>query len=131
MRENAGLGEMGGELQDKIVYPELFPHINTLKQRKTLDFAKESSVFLWQGKKASNGQIPTFWSQKCLIILIIADSVYILSNHYFPFFVHVVGVVVNVTLSSVQIGNTEKAVAYCRIIIQKRRRQTGSGAIFW
>ena len=44
---------------------------------------------------------------------------YILSNHYFPFIVLVVAVGVNVTLSSVQIGNTEKAVAYCRIIIQK------------
>ena len=44
---------------------------------------------------------------------------YILSNQYFPFIVLVVAVGVNVTLSSVQIGNTEKAVAYCRIIIQK------------
>ena len=50
---------------------------------------------------------------------------YILSNQYFPFIVLVVAVGVNVTLSSVQIGNAEKAVAYCGIIIQKTRCQTG------
>ncbi len=45
------MGEMGGESQDKIVYPELFPHINTLKQRKTLDFAKKPSVFSGRGRR--------------------------------------------------------------------------------
>ena len=81
-------------------------------------------------EKASNGQIPTFRSQKCPIILIIADSVCILSNQYFPFIVLVVAVGVNVTLSSVQIANAEKALAYCRKIIRAKRRQTGSGAAF-
>ena len=53
-------------------------------------------------------------------ILLIADFAHILSNHYFPFIVLVVAVGVNVTLSSVQIGNAEKTVAYCRIITQKK-----------
>ena len=101
-----------------------------LSKKKNAWFKNQIKRLFWQGKKASNGQIPTFWSQKCLIILIIAVSVYILSNHYFPFIVLVVAVGVNVTLSSVQIRNAEKALAYCRKIIRAKRRQTGFGAAF-